>query len=226
MKSKLLLSAIGLLLAFAPFAGSANADLIPFDLLDPSGVAGTAGEALESTGSVTIGGVTINVGAASSITGSTGADFSANASTAGINTGGVTGGDGASELDLGETLTFTFTFGSETVSLNEIDFSGVGGNAGAGVSAGDAALVNVAGSSFSLFTGVTDFSGGTDTFSPDGGITLASGDTIVISAEETIVIQGITLHVKPATVPEPSSLAVLGIGCVAGLMRRRRTSVK
>ena len=199
------------------FCGSTHADLI-FNLTQDIG---SAGEALEiPPGTFTSCGIRVEVSATSTIPGNTGAVFSANSSSAGINTGNVTGAaDAASALDAGETLTFTFTFTNPDVRLTEVDFSGVGGNDGAGNSAGDAAFVTAAGTSVSLFTGVSGFSGGSDTWTPAGGIALVSGDTLVVSAEDNIILSSFTL--TAAAVPEPSSLVLFGIAGLFGTRRRR-----
>lgn len=181
-------------------------------LLDDTG--GGAGAAFESAGTFTTMGVTVSVATSSTFPGSTGAAFSANGSGSGVNTAG-TSADEASELDAGETATFTFSFSSPTtVSLTSFDFQGVGSAGG-----GDAALVSVnGGATVTLETGVANFNGSSDTWTPN--IALSSGDTLAISSQDLIRFEAFTLEIT--AVPEPSSFALFGLAGTFLAVRRKR----
>ncbi len=197
-----------------------SAGVITLDLLDPTGDAGTAGEAFEAGNSFTVAGVTFSVAASTSLGSMTG-PYSANSSTAGLNSDDV--GDEASELDLGESLTFTLTFDDAAlmVELENIDFSGVG------ATAADSAFVTTTAGSFTLFTGQADFNGTTDVWSP-GGITFSTGDMLAIQASgvaNVIALQAMSFDVSTIAVPEPAVLPALLClsACVVGFRRCRRT---
>ena len=171
--------------------------LVTLDLTADSGVE-TPGEVLED-GPFTVNGLTI--------TASTG--FNALTNNAGIGSGG--------EIDLGESLTLTFTGAS--FDLVSIDMSGVGSSEG-----GDAAVIDVDGTVFSLETGVTDFNGSSDLWSPSPPISLASGSTVTFTAENAYGLQAISLNI--VAIPEPTaalfgSLLAVGLGLTVG---RRRLS--
>ncbi len=196
-----------------------SAGVITVDLLDPTGDVGTAGEAFETGNSFTVSGVTFSLAAATSLGSMTGS-YSANSSTAGINSDGV--GDAPSELDLGESLTFTLTFDDAAlmVELESIDFSGVGSTAD------DAALVTATAGAFTLFTGQADFNGSTDVWSP-AGISFSTGETMAVQASgvaNVVALQAMSFDVSTIAVPEPAVLPALVCltMCVAGFRRCRR----
>lgn len=193
----------------------AHADLAMFDLTDPTNGDESAGEAFENDMPFTSNGVTITATTDSTFSGATGSSYSANGSGGGVNSAG-TSDDGASVLDALETITFTVTFAAPVTALQltEIDLSGVG------ATAADQATINVAGTSFDLFTGQPDFAGGSDTWTPS--IAINSGDTIVFSAAEAYALNSITFHTTTA-VPEPTAALMFGIA-LAGLGFRRRRS--
>ncbi|TWU42224.1 hypothetical protein [Novipirellula artificiosorum] len=200
-------------------ASSSDAAVVPFLLLDDADVLNEPADDLEASGSTTLSGLTLSVATSSTITGASGSSFNANKTTAGVDSAGVTAGDGdeASELDAGETLTFTVSFSDLVVALNDVNFIGAGG-------ASDSALVTIGGSSFVLVDGLADFNGGTDTWTPSGRIDLASGSTLVFTAEDSYGFQSISFDVT--AVPEPSSITVLMAGSVGimeiGRKRKRR----
>ena len=127
-------------------------------------------------------------------------------------------------LEPGETLNFDITFDNTAlaVTLVSIDFSNLGG-------ATDAGDVTIGGVTFDLFAGVTTNTGATFDDSSqlltfDTPITLTSGDDLLFTnpsagANQGFRIQGVTLDV--VSVPETSSAALLGLGAL-GLMARRR----
>lgn len=187
-----------------------SADIILFDLKD---AAGTAGRALETSGSFTTNGMTITVETESS-EGDLTSSFSANATTAGVNTGG-TSLDQASQLESYELLKFTLS--GSGFYLTSIDFQGVGGTG-----AGDAALVTVGGVGYKLETGADDFNGSTDLWTPAGGILLASGSLIEIKSENVIGLESLSIETISA-IPEPASMGMLvSIAGLAGVIVRRR----
>ena len=130
--------------------GHVSAGVISLDLLDPAGVGGTAGEAFEARNPFTISDVTFSAAAVTSLGSMTGA-YSANASTAGLNSVGVL--DSPSEMDVGEVLTFTLTFDDAAlaVKLLSIDFSGIGSTSD------DSALATTSAGMFTLFTSQPTF---------------------------------------------------------------------
>ena len=208
------LNFLALALLFSAIGSDVQGALVNFNLLDPTGTANTAGEAFEAGMPFTNMGITLSAIPTTTL-GSGSGTFSANTTSAGINSAGTTA-DGASEVDAGETLTFTVSFAPSTiVSLTSIDFSGIGSDAT------DAAFVSInGGSAISLFTGQPDFNGGTDVFTPTIGIT--SGDTLAISAADAVGLQEISFHATALAVPEASSLFALSLCGFAVLTRRRR----
>ncbi|MGJ8657753.1 MAG: PEP-CTERM sorting domain-containing protein [Akkermansiaceae bacterium] len=143
----------------------------------------------------------------------------------GINTGGGGSaiGDSAAAIDEGEVLTLSISFGlGYTVSLTEIDFGGISDNT-------DTGTVSIAGGpSLTVFdgmdtTGLTYTFTGFDIMEFNTPISLSSGDTLVfsnVSAGESFEIDSLDLDI--VAVPEPSSTALLGLGGLALMMRRRK----
>lgn len=207
------------------FQISANASLITFDLRDPSGTGGTAGEALEANGFVTIDGVTLTVAVTPGF-GESSASFNALSSQAGVDTDGVSSATDDSDGidgDDGEELSFTVTFNGaqiSSVSLAEVDLAGVGSASG-----GDAGLITQNSTLIAtLETGVSGFNGSTDVWTPPSTISVSSGDVFIFGAEANIGIQTITFDVT--AVPEPSPLlfsliAICGAGIFYRLKRKR-----
>lgn len=204
-----------LLIASAPVHGA----IIVLDLLDPTGIANTAGEAFESAGSYTESGVTFTV-SATSVNGSMSGSFSANGSSAGVDTDGQTGaqGDATSEIDSGETLIFTMSFSGLNLLLTAIDFDEVGAADG-----DDAGLVSIAGAvPVVLETGVADFNGTSDVWTPTGGVEILSGESIAISAEDNVELISISFSTASAAVPEPTHFAFLFSCAAVAVYRKRR----
>jgi hypothetical protein len=191
-----------------------SADLVEFDLTT-EGIGGQ----LSDFQTVTLGGITLNASAESVITGGTDAVFNANGATGGVDTVGVTGsgGDSPSVIDVSESLTFEFTFSdSLNVILGSIDLQGVGS-----ASTQDQAFLDFDGVQIALGSGVDGFDGTLDTFEFSPPLTLSSGDSIRLTAEDQIGIQAIRLQVTSA-VPEPTSSAILLLVAISsGAVRRR-----
>ena len=201
-----------LVLCASPLKG----ELLTFNMLDPNGngndSANTAGEQFENgNSSVTISGITLNLSAATTLGDGT-ASYNANSTSGGLDSDGANsgnGGDVASGLDFGETLTLTWTFEQDTtLFLRSLDLTGVGNND----SETDSALVSIGGGSVTrLGTGAADFNGQTDVWAPDLQIT--SGETFVFTAEESFGLQQIIVESFSSTaIPEPSTFAFLGLG--------------
>lgn len=189
------------------FCMPASASLQTLDLT----TGGAAGTALDGGGSYNFAGVTLAASANVGV-------VNATASRMGINIVGD-GGDDSDEIDFafGEELTFTITFaGPLSVSLTSLDLVGVG------PSAGDEANLTFSGSpTVVLQTGATDFNGSTDVWTPAGGVSIASGDTILFQAGTKFGLEGIAFDVN--TIPEPASMFVWTLiagGCVFCRSRR------
>jgi hypothetical protein len=115
-----------------------------------------------------------------------------------------------------EVVTITF---DKAIEFNFIDLGGVGGNVV------DAARLTVAGVSVDLFTGVAGFNGITDLYTPASPISLAVGQSIIVtgsSATSSFDIQTINVSV----VPEPNTYALLAGFCALGFVMVRRRSMK
>ena len=179
---------------------------------------GNAGNTLESSGVFTSNGITVSVSTSTTL-GDLTSTFSSNTISAGVNSGGVSD-DAPNGIDNGESLTLTFTFDSlASVQVASIDLQGVGT-----ANEGDAAFLSVnSGSNIVLETGSDDFNGNPDVFEPgafsSAPIFLTSGQSLTITAEETVSLQNITL--EPIPNPEPASVLLFGGYLVASLQRRR-----
>jgi len=195
---------------------SAQAVAAPvFDLRD---VAGSAGEALEDGFTFSDGGLTISVAVATTLGDGTG-EYRANASQGGVDSDGVTsgGGDAASELDAGETLTFTLSYdpGTASASLTFVDLQGVD-------DASDSATVNINGSLTTLSVAIPGvFNISTDVWTT-GGISIPDGSTIILTTNDRIGIQELTFNVV-SVIPEPSSAGLACLGVFGWIARRRRS---
>ena len=196
-------------------AHSVHATLIPLDLTNNG-----AGADLDGGGSHIVNGVTITSSAVNgdphALTNSLGVDGPASSST--DDSDQIDGPFGPLGLLFSESLTLTLTFGGATsVSFVSVNMTGVGA-----AGAGDAALVAISsfngGASTLLETGVTDFVGGGDIWTPSGGIPLTSGDTIVFTAQTKYGLENLTLDI----IPEPSSAVLITLCGIVLLGIRHR----
>jgi hypothetical protein len=203
MISRFVSGALGICLALV--AGNSWGAIVTFDLRSTSGQAGAAFR--DGATSFSLGGVTLSHMA------SPGSYF-ALADNGGVNTSESGNQRARINASNAESVVFTISAINSNIVLSNIDFNLVDGTTSA-----DAAIVSINGAApISLFTGITNFNGTTDVWSPN--IQLASGSTIAISAASEIGLQGITFDVT--AVPEPSSLALLTVCGVAGVIYRRR----
>ena len=136
----------------------------------------------------------------------TGGSFNSNAGDFGIGNDQI---DGTSEI-----VTITF---DKAIEFNFIDFGGVGSTIS------DGAKLTIAGVSTDLFTGVTGFSGSSDTYTPSSPIEIAIGQSIGVtgsSATSSFDIQTINVSI----VPEPNTYALIaGMFALVSVMFQRRS---
>lgn len=203
------------------FSSHANADIVTIDFendlsqtpvdLDESGISLsmlsqttplTANVAEDTSGLLTI-----------SIIGATSNDptnsfvNSTNASL-GINSPGGVDESDRFDADFGESLEFAFNFDVDLVSVDFVNLSGTEEL------------------TFHTVTGINDDNtNGSDLFTFAGdGIFVPAGTPILIEATEgNFGLDALTIHVKTAVVPEPSSLSLLGLVSLFAVSRRRRS---
>lgn len=118
----------------------------------------------------------------------------------------------------GTSESITLTFSTEVI-FNWIDLAGIGTEA----QTDDHASITIAGTQLNLSTGVDNFNGSTDVYTPASPITLAIGESIILtgtSSTSSFELQGINLTV----VPEPGTFALLaGFSALSFVMLRRRS---
>ena len=210
------------------FSGLTSADVVEFDLQTGTEMSSVDG-LLQPLGfdldqpannfTTTLAGITF-VASTTSTLGDGTSGFNAAGGGSGVNSldANQAAGDVSSAVDFGEELTFTLTFGPELtkVSLVELDLGGIGD--------GETAQVSIAGNNFTLEDGFGPEFGDTNSnFTPATPIDLVSGDTIILTGttDSSFDADGLSIHITTA-VPEPSSMAVVGLGSVLMLIRRRR----
>ena len=213
---KLLLTAI----AVAAFAGSvANADVITFEFFSGDPNLG----AIETGGTFTgiQDGITF-------VASATGPDAVPDLGTNGIGVNSTVAGDASTQIDPGETLSIEINFDPTAleVELVSIDF----GNIGDPLDGGNVTLPD--GTTLTYLDGATAPTGFTftnatpDVITADPQIALATGDTFVFDTPPGTTgefrFQRFRLHIKPVTVPEPTSLGLLGLLGLGIVTRRRR----
>ena len=109
------------------------------------------------------------------------------------------------DAQFNESLTFTF---NQDVTLVDVEFFGISNDAGLGESL-----------SFAGMTLLGSDLGASDTFSFAPNFTVAANTPIVF---EELVGNGVAIESLTITVPEPGSLAMLGLGSGLMMLRRRR----
>ncbi len=193
-------------------AGSAQAAVL-VDLRDPTpagpGDTPTAGEVLEQNLPFTVvDGPNSAILTASAV----GGVVLANNDSMGVNAPGT---DTAHEIEgaLSESLTLMF---DKPVEISWFDLSGVGANIA------DGAKITIGAFSIDLFTGATtEFNGSTDVYTPTTPMSVAANQAIVFSPSSgtaSFGVQGMMVTI----IPEPASLALVGLGALALLRRRVR----
>lgn len=191
------------------FCGSASADIVFLDnsgtgaLLDEIAIT-DLGTAAATVAVTEIPGLNLTVVGINSDAPTTSPDVNVTGTSLGINAGGDADTD-AFESAFGQSVTFQF---DQDVEISQLDFT-----------------TFTAGETF-VFGGVTinngDLSNGTtDVY--DFSTPLAIAANTPFTLEATAGTIGIEAFDVTVAVPEPSTLAILGIGCLAGMTRRRKS---
>ena len=214
-------------------APQANADVVTFDLAaaDGSGIDGQgAGGTLSATsGATTVTLTSLSVtapefdansmltgatlAAQTNATGSGGGNFGVNNLTitnAAFNT--ATGAGGSESANFNYLESWTFEFDTD-VTFKTFDFASLGANENFDLTVG--------GTTFQFFNGNTN-----DIFDdPTGDLFITAGTDITFTAVgslETTNIRIDTIEVHVTAVPEPGSIAFLGLFAFATVVRRKR----
>lgn len=215
------LAALATVCLFLPISLSAAVTVITLDMTTQT--AGGAGEAFDTGANFESNDVTFSVSATSNF-GDMTAVFNATASNGGVNTDGASasGGDTASEIDAGETLTLLMELGVSVteVRITEVNFAGITG-------ATDSFQVQYPDGLGGSTTEVLDdasatVSAGDDVWTPTAPIVFADGDSITFSnvSAGAYRLQDISLEI--VTIPEPASVALLAGAWVSVICLRRR----
>lgn len=144
--------------------------------------------------------------------GSTSFNMFVSSSGGNLNSNSTGLGVGDANLD-GTVESITISF-SMDVEFNFIDLGGVGGDVS------DGASFTINGTATNLFTGVSGFNGSTDVYTPSPPISLAAGNSIVLTGSSSTSIFDLD-GINVTAIPE-SSAALLGTLGFLALLRRRR----
>jgi len=128
---------------------------------------------------------------------------------------GIDSGTGTNDFIDGTSESITITFATD-ILFNFIDLGGVGSDSS------DGANLTIDATSIDLFTGVSDFNGTQDIYTPASPISLTAGNAIVLTGSSST--SDFDLEVLNFTVvPEPNTFALLaGFFALASVMYRRR----
>ncbi|QDS98600.1 PEP-CTERM sorting domain-containing protein [Adhaeretor mobilis] len=167
----------------------AIAETVVFDLRAPTdGI--NAGNDLEDeemiTGNMhTAGGITVTASAMGGAVNGTAAGM-------GVNADANNDDRDAIEAAFGESLSFTINFAGFTVDLVSIDFKEIGQE-------DDSAIISINDvTAIELHTGVDDFNGTSDVWTPAETVPLISGDKFTFSADIAFALEEITLETSLA----------------------------
>ena len=230
---KFLLTAI----AVGAFASVANADIVNIDLTSdgPDGMILDANQTLAdgiapftpTTALADFPGLTLAIdGTTTAASGS----FNGTAGTFGINSNGTPDDSQRLDGDLSETVIFTF---NQDVLITLIDFTSFGADSTAVITDSEGTVFNLTGAqNVEEFGRDVNGNGAIDNANPivalaGVGVSIAAGSATPIPVDgrtsPDFGLEDIQIHVVvPDVVPEPGSLAVLGLlGGVAAIRRRR-----
>lgn len=128
---------------------------------------------------------------------------------------GIDGDSGTNAFIDGTSESITLTFSTD-IFFNFIDLGGIGADATEG------ANLTIGASSVDLFTGVSNFNGTQDIYTPAAPISLTAGDSIILTGSSAT--SKFDLEVLNVTViPEPNIFTLhAGFFALAAMMYRRR----
>ncbi len=185
---------------------------VTIDMTNPPGSGNAAaGEAVDglASGNYSQDGVTLTISAI----GGAGAAIRANATGMGVD---ETGDGAPTQIDqaLGQAVAVVFDV---EVDLLSVDFGSVGG-------ATDAARIQSGAFDLTVFDGEPNWDNGTEVWTAPSPLNIPAGTPLILSATGTASAQNARVNVQALTfniVPEPTSLALFGLGGLCVMNRRR-----